>query len=172
VIAVGHSMGGTLVALLADRQPLLRGVVLVEANLVPVGPESSASAAGALALSEGRFDQWFADFARSAATEAAVGAGPARYVPSLRRADAETFGAACRELVAASAGDVAVRYAVLTLPRVYVVGSDVEPSHDDFLRLHGLEIEEIAEAGHSVMVGQPARFYGFLEAWVASALRR
>ena len=54
VVAVGHSMGGTVVTLLADARPDLRGVVLVDANLVPV--EASGSAAGARALSEGRFD--------------------------------------------------------------------------------------------------------------------
>jgi pimeloyl-ACP methyl ester carboxylesterase len=58
VVAVGHSMGGALAALLAGRAPV-QGVVLVEANLVPVGAGSSASAAGALARLEGRFDEWF-----------------------------------------------------------------------------------------------------------------
>jgi pimeloyl-ACP methyl ester carboxylesterase len=171
-VCVGHSMGGTLVALLADRQPVLRGAVLVEANLVAVSPETSASAAGAQALADGRFDEWFADFARSAQAQAPPAAGFARYMPSLRRADRETFAAACRELVAAAAGDVGIRYAGLARPRVYVVGSDPEPAHLDFLRRHGLEVEEIADAGHSVMVDQPARFYGFLEAWAASALSR
>jgi pimeloyl-ACP methyl ester carboxylesterase len=58
------------------------------------------------------------------------------------------------------------------MPRVYVVGSEVEPSHRDFLTRDGLEIEEIPDAGHSVMVDQPDRFYGFLESWVAAALSR
>src|SRR5262245_60921710 len=62
VVVVGHSMGGTIAALLADERPDLAGVVLVEATLVPVGPESSGSAAGAQASDEGRFDDWFEDF--------------------------------------------------------------------------------------------------------------
>src|SRR5262245_45495839 len=47
VVAVGHSMGGTVVALLAERAPLL-GAVLIEANLLRLGSDVSASAAGAL----------------------------------------------------------------------------------------------------------------------------
>ena len=55
------------------------------------------------------------------------------------------------------------------MPRVYVVGSDEEPAHVAFLAERGLELERIADAGHSVMVDQPAAF-GLLESWVAAAL--
>jgi pimeloyl-ACP methyl ester carboxylesterase len=170
VVAVGHSMGGTIAALLAARAPV-RGAVLVEANLVPVGPESSASAAGALARSEGQFDEWFDEFARQMEEAAADDASTARYVRSLERADRQTFGEACTELVAAAAG-VGERYADLSVPRVYVVGSDEEPAHIAFLEDHGLEIVRIADAGHSVTVDQPAAFYGFLESWVGGVVSR
>jgi pimeloyl-ACP methyl ester carboxylesterase len=170
VVAVGHSMGGTIAALLGERASL-RGAVLVEANLAPVGPESSASAAGALARSEGRFDEWFDEFARQMADAARDDAATARYVRSLARADREAFGEACAELVAAAAG-VGGHYADLTVPRAYVVGSDEEPAHIAFLEEHALEIVRIADAGHSVMVDQPAAFYGFLQSWVGGVLSR
>lgn len=169
VVAVGHSMGGTIVALLANARPDLRGVVLVDANLVPV---EASSAAGARALSEGRFDAWFADFERWAEDHASDDAGGARYVPALRRADPLTFAEACRELVAATARDVADRYAALPMPRVYVAGSEIDPAHAAFLHEHGLDVERIADAGHSVQVDQPGRFYSFLEGWAGAALGR
>ena len=145
-------------------------MVLIEANLLPLGPDVSASAAGALARSEGRFDDWFDAFTRWAGEHADDNAGAARYVPALARADRVTFGEACSELVAAATGGVGARYAELTMPRVYVVGSDEEPAHVAFLAERGLELERIADAGHSVMVDQPAAFYGLLESWVAAAL--
>ena len=170
VAAVGHSMGGALAGLLAGRAPV-RAAVLVEANLVPVGAESSASAAGALARLEGRFDEWFDEFTRWAREDAPDEAGWARYIPALARADRQTFGEACTELVAAAVV-VGERYAGLAVPRVYVVGRDEEPSHIAFIEERDLEIARIADAGHSVMVDQPVAFYGFLESWVAEALSR
>lgn len=170
VVAVGHSMGGTVTALLAERAPL-GGVVLVEANLLPLGPGVSASAAGALARSEGRFEAWFDDFARWVEEHAADDAGASRYVHSFSRVDRETFGEACSALVAATTGGVGPRYAALDVPRVYVVGGDEEPTHVAFVRDRDLELERVADAGHSVMVDQPTAFYGFLESWVELALR-
>lgn len=172
VVAVGHSMGGTLVAQTACDGAPLRGAVLVEANLAPTTPTTSASAAGALAVAEGRFDGWFAALERWAGEHADDGPADARFARSLRRADRETFAAACCELVAASAGDVASRFAALTLPRVYVLGDELEEEHADAVRRHGLDTRHIARAGHSVMIDQPERFYGFLAGWIDNAISR
>lgn len=170
VVAVGHSLGGTLAVLLAERAPL-RGLVLVEANLLPLGPEVSASAAGALARSEGRFDAWLDEFAVQVREHEGDDAGSARYVHTFPRADRDTFGEACAELAAAAAG-AAARYAALEVPRVYVVGSDEEPAHVAFLAERGLELERVADSGHSVMVDRPEAFYGFLDGWLAGVLSR
>jgi pimeloyl-ACP methyl ester carboxylesterase len=171
VAAVGHSLGGTVTALLAQRASL-RGIVLIEANLLPLGPEVSASAAGAHARAEGCFDEWFDGFAASVLEHASDDRGSALYVGSFARADREAFGEACEELVAATAGGVGQRYAELDVPRAYVVGSDEEPAHVTFLEANKLELVRIADAGHSVMVDQPEVFYGFLAGWLAAAFSR
>ena len=163
VVAVGHSMGGTLVGLLAEARPRLSGIVLVDANLLPV--EAAVSAAGARALAEGRFDEWFAELQQWSEEHAGDSPGHARYLPALRRADRRTFAEACRELVASTAGDFSERYATLPMPRVYVSGSETDPDHDAFLRTHGLEVECFPDAGHSIQVDQPGPFYAFLAGW-------
>lgn len=167
VVAVGHSMGGTLVGLLAEVRPGLRGIVLVDANLLPV--EAAVSAAGARALAEGRFDEWFADLHRWGEENADGNPGRSRYVPALRRADQRTYAEACRELVASTAGDFADRYAALPMPRVYIAGSETDPAHEVFLRTHGLALERIADAGHSIQVDRPEHFYAFLRSWTEAA---
>lgn len=168
VLAVGHSMGGTLVGLLAEVRPGLRGIVLVDANLLPV--EAAVSAAGARALAEGRFDEWFADLHQWAEENADGNPGRSRYLPALRRADQRTYAEACRELVASTAGDFADRYAALPMPRVYIVGSETDPAHEVFLETRGLALERLADAGHSIQVDQPERFYAFLRSWTDAAL--
>ncbi len=123
VAVVGHSMGGVVATLLAERHPeVLRSVVDVDGNLSPGDCAYSGEATGheLEAFVEEGFDRLRARvYALGADDEAHRG-----YWASLRLADPATFHLHALELVELSAAEeLAGRLAQLPMPVLYVAGS-------------------------------------------------
>ena len=172
-VVVGHSLGGVLGQLLAERHPdLVLALVDVDGNK-----------AGADAVFSGR--------AAAESLEAFVATGFERlreavyragrreraqrgYYASLRLADPRVFHRHSVDLVALSHGeDLARRLAALPMPKYYVAGAPGGASARslDLLRHAGVPTIAIAPAGHWPFLDQPVLFATLLRDLVEHALR-
>lgn len=123
VTLVGHSMGGVVGTMLAERAPeRIRAFLNVEGNVSPGDCVYSRHADGVDldAWLDGAFDRLVADVHRRGVDDLAH----AGYAASLRFCDPRTFHRNGRELVALSRAEgMAVRQAALPLPHRYLLGS-------------------------------------------------
>ncbi len=119
-ILVGHSMGGVIATLVAERSPV-RAVVNVDGNLTLGDCTFSARAAG-YSLDDFRahgFAQMRAAIYARGATEPAL----AGYHAAMVAAHADTLWANAKDLVRIStAGDLAPRFAALSCPHLFIAG--------------------------------------------------
>ena len=156
VVVLGHSMGGPIVTLLAERLPTVSGVVLLEGSLFP------DHAAGAVP---------FANVLEEVEAAASMDPTFGRYVISLRRADPATFDAGMQEIARyARDGDALRRFYGLSMPRVYVAGDEIARGDLDSLERNGVEIRRFPGAGHAVMFDEPDGFYAFLTKWATKVV--
>jgi pimeloyl-ACP methyl ester carboxylesterase len=151
VVVVGHSMGGVIGVLLAERHPArVSRLVDVDGNVSPGDcTYSSRADAGLAALCT------FVD--ELGATDAAHRG----YAASLRLADPATFLLHSRELVALSApGTMAERMARLPVPVTYVAGAPggACPRSRELLAAAGVPTIAIEPAGHWPFVDRPEAF--------------
>lgn len=160
VVTVGHSMGGVLALLLAERHPeKVRALVNVEGNITYdecsfSGPAAASSLEEFLAGGFDALRDWV--YRTGATSEAHRG-----YYASLRQADPWTFHAHSQELVALSrGGDLAERQRALAIPHVYVGGvpDGVSEGSLQILRAAEIPLVCIRSAGHWPFLDRAARF--------------
>jgi pimeloyl-ACP methyl ester carboxylesterase len=170
-ILVGHSMGGVLATLVAERAPV-RGIVDIDGNLTPGDCTFSAQASAYSAAdfaATGFTRMRDAVFAR-AATEL-----PLRgYYAAMVYAAPEIFHAHAADLVAMSArGDLAPRLAALRAPALFVAGvpGGVCAASRDALAAAGATWVGIEPAGHWVYLDQTDGFTARLAEFASAASR-
>ena len=168
VIPIGHSMGGVVALLLAERHPdLLDGVMDVDGNK-SLGDCTFSSQAACQSLD--RFEHGGFDELRSK-VYAAGGRDMAQrgYYASLRLCDPRVFHRHSVELVELSGReDLAIRLASLSLPKLYVAGQPggACARSMELLREAKVPCVAIAPSGHWPFLDQPDAFVAALAAFV------
>jgi pimeloyl-ACP methyl ester carboxylesterase len=159
-VVVGHSMGGVLGLLMADRHPsCVRALLDIDGNITLDDCRYSGAAA--------RWD--LEDFVRSGfdhMREEIYRDGlddPAHrgYYASLRLADPRVFHRHARDLVALSAaGDLARRLASVSMPSRYLAGEPggASPRSVEALRAAGVPRSTVTPSGHWPFIDQPEAF--------------
>jgi pimeloyl-ACP methyl ester carboxylesterase len=170
VVLAGHSMGGVLGLLLAERHPeQVRAFVDIDGN---VSPDDCTFSRQAVAQDLAAFAAGGFDALRDRVYAAGVDAPAQRgYYASLRQAQPATFHRHSRELVQWSAeGMLAARRTVLPCPRVYIAGAPGGASETSRrqLAVAGMPVVEISPSGHWPFVDQPDRFVDVLVSFLAS----
>ena len=161
VVVAGHSMGGIVALLLAERhRSLVRGVVDIDGNK---SPEDCSFSGQAVEQDVGDFVAGGFDALRGRVYEAGVDDPAQRgYYASLRQADPVAYHLNSGELVAmaAKAGDLAGRLAALSCPRVYIAGAPrgVCAESRRLLEEARVPVLEVAPSGHWPFVDQPDTF--------------
>jgi pimeloyl-ACP methyl ester carboxylesterase len=163
-VVVGHSMGGVVGLLMAERRPeSVRLLVDVDGNKSPDDCVYSGQA--------GRYDlETFTavgfDEMRARIHDRGIGDTAQRgYYVSLRLADPATFHRNSLELVEMSASlDLAARLAALPIPKVYVAGQPdgVSAVSRELLHASRVKVMEISPSGHWPFIDQPVDFLGVL----------
>lgn len=158
VIVIGHSMGGVLAQLLAERTPL-RAIINIDGN-VSLGDCTFSGRAAAMDeeyFARAGFDElrdWVFDIA-----------GPSQalrgYYASMRLSDPRVFHRHARDLIIYSqAEDLAARAAALPMPSLYVAGvpDGACERSKELLTAAGAHWLGIAQAGHWPFIDQPDSF--------------
>lgn len=168
VIAVGHSMGGVLGVLLAERHPdIVDGLVDVDGN-VSLG-DCTYSARAAAFDAAGFAARGFAEMCAYVDDRATTDRAHQGYARSIRLADPATFHLHARELVATSEAEtMGRRLSRLLVPVTYVAGSPGGACARSIELLDAARIRrvDVAPAGHWPFVDRPDE----LAAAVAAAL--
>jgi pimeloyl-ACP methyl ester carboxylesterase len=159
-VLVGHSMGGVIGVLLAERHPgALAALVDVDGNVSPGDCTYSGRAA---AYGDADFlTRGFSAMCAYVDERAPGDPAHASYALSIRLADPRTFHRHAADLVAVSAPeDMADRLARLPLPVTYIAGvpGGACLRSRDLLQSAGVRLVDIAPAGHWPFVDQPDRF--------------
>ncbi|MCA9674456.1 MAG: alpha/beta hydrolase [Kofleriaceae bacterium] len=161
-IVVGHSMGGVLAVLLAERHPdVVAQVVDVDGN-VSIGDCSFSGRAARLDV-DAFVDGGFADLRGFVWDGGATSEALRGYHASMCFADPRTFHRHARELVELSEPEtMAVRLAHLPVPVTYVAGAPdgACARSRELLDGAGVATIEIAPAGHWPFIDQPGVFAG------------
>ena len=158
-VLIGHSMGGVLGVLVAERAPaLVRGLVSVDGN---VSPGDAVFSSRAAAMTEDVFVNGggFARLCDELRAGAADSAALRGYVAALRFADPRTYHRHALDLVAISAPEtMATRLARLPMPAIYVAGvpDGACTRSRALLEAAGARWVGGEPAGHWVFVDQPA----------------
>ncbi|HTR52680.1 MAG TPA: alpha/beta fold hydrolase, partial [Kofleriaceae bacterium] len=121
-VVIGHSMGGVLATLVAERAPAaVRAIVNIEGN---VSPGDCVFSGRAVAYSESDFAaRGFAELRAWVGEQAATRPPMRGYEAAMAHASPHAFHRHARDLVALSAPeDLAARFANLRVPALYVAG--------------------------------------------------
>ena len=162
VVLVGHSMGGVVATMLAERLPLMvRGVIDVDGNLSVDDCTYSARAA-AQPLDEfvapgGGYSALQDDIYRAGVDDEALRG----YYVALRLADPRVYHAHSRELVSLSGAEgLAARLAALRAPKTYIAGVPRGASARslELLEERGVEWRGVEPSGHWPFLDQPDHF--------------
>jgi len=159
-VVVGHSMGGVVALLLAERHPEAVSLLVdVDGNISPDDCVFSSRAAryDLPAFLDGGFDRLRAEIHDKGVTDTAQRG----YYVSLRLADPRAYHLHSGELVRMSAArDLARRLAGLPLPKVYLAGvpGGVSASSRGQLQEAGVRIVDISPSGHWPFIDQPDDF--------------
>lgn len=159
-ILVGHSMGGVIGTLMAERHPdILAGFVDVEGNVSLGDCIFSGRVAGMdwPEFAESGFGRLLEAVYRRGADDAALRS----YFVSMRLADPRQFHLNSRELVEISEPEtMGQRLAALELPLHYVAGvpGGAAERSRELLDEHGIAWTAIEPSGHWPFIDQPDRF--------------
>jgi pimeloyl-ACP methyl ester carboxylesterase len=159
-VVVGHSMGGVLGVLLAERHPgAIAALIDVDGNVSPGDCTYSGRAA---AMPRDAFVAHGLDALRAFVAErAADDRAHAGYLRSLAEADAATLHQHAGDLVAFSAPeDGAARRAALAIPVAYVAGvpGGACARSKELLDRAGVTRHDVFPSGHWPFVDQPDAF--------------
>jgi pimeloyl-ACP methyl ester carboxylesterase len=156
-VVVGHSMGGVLGVMLAERHPdLVSGLVNIDGNV----SEGDCTFSGAAAAEDietfvrSGFDRLRETVRLAGATDPAH----AGYWASLRLADPATFHLHSRSLLEISRSEkMPVRMTRLACPVVYVAGVPGGACGRtlELLRAAEVDVEEVEPAGHWPFIDRP-----------------
>jgi pimeloyl-ACP methyl ester carboxylesterase len=164
-VLVGHSMGGLVALLFAERyDALVNGFVNVEGNLAP---EDCFFSRAATQTDFHRFaTTTFLELKRSLVHSPQV--GRRKYAVNLERASAKAYFEYSPSLVAYSDhGNLIQRYIDLKIPKLFVYGSENRRlSYLPRLKEHGCELNEIPRSGHFPFHDNPAAFYRTIAAFL------
>jgi pimeloyl-ACP methyl ester carboxylesterase len=171
-VLVGHSMGGVLALLMAERAPAaLAAIVNIDGN-ISLGDCTFSGKAAALSLPEmlaGGFDRL-----REAIYADGANAPELRgYYAALRFADPATYHRHACDLVALSTPEtLARRLAALTVPATFLAGvpGGICERSRDLLTTAGARWVAVEPAGHWVYADQPARCAEVIAAVAAAAV--
>jgi len=171
VIAVGHSMGGVVALLLAERHPqLVSRVIDIDGNKTSADCvfSSQALAMGREAFLEGGFDEMRNSIYNKGIDDTALRG----YYVSLRLADPRSYYRHSDDLVKMSAsGDLAGRLGKLQIPVSYIAGfpgGASEPSRK-LLRESGVRLMDIKPSGHWPFIDQEDKFLLAMQESLSSA---
>ena len=164
---VGHSMGGVLATLVAERAQV-RAVIDVDGNLSPGDCTFSAEASS---YSEDAFcAHGFAELRIGVYEDGVASAELRTYFAALSLASPIAFYRHARELVELSGGGtLAPRLAALRAPTLFVAGvpEGICAASRALLDQHGIRWVGIEPAGHWVYVDQPQRFANELTQFIS-----
>lgn len=164
VVLVGHSMGGVIALLLAERYPsLVAALVDVDGNksLGDCSFSGPAARSSLDAFVGGGFD----DLRDTVFEQGKTARAQRGYYASLRMCDPLVFHGHATELVELSRGErLAARLAALPIPKLYVAGQPggACPRSVELLNAHGVPWIGIEPAGHWPFIDQPDAFVDVL----------
>ncbi len=165
-IVVGHSMGGVLATMLAEREVPL-AVVNIDGN-ISRGDCTFSGAAAAYNLEEFRARGFAA--MRDAVYRDGLEKPPLRgYHAAMCNASPDVFyGHACDLVAMSEREDLAPRFAALRIPRLYIAGvpDGICPRSRELLAAHDVRWIGIEPAGHWVYLDQPDAFAAAVAALV------
>ena len=167
-VLIGHSMGGVLATLVAERAPV-RAVIDIDGNLSRGDCTFSAQAA-AYALED--FIAHGLATMRAEVFARAVAEAPLRaYHAAMVFASPEVFHGHALDLITRSEpADLAARLAQLRAPALFVAGvpGGICTRSRELLTAHGVCWVGVEPAGHWVYVDQPDRFVAEVVAFLAT----
>lgn len=141
---IGHSMGGVVAALLAERHPeLVRRLVVVDTYLGEHRPDPADIAWQVADHTEAEFlaEGWAATLDR---------AGPF-WAATMRLAGPEALYRSFVDLIKGDRPPTGQALARLTIPRTYLHRADGEPPPAD-LAASGVSVVAIPDCGHNIMI--------------------
>ncbi len=152
---VAHSMGGLIAIILASERPdLVRRLVVAEPNLVPTRRPRL----------EGHTEQTFVTegFAR------ALAAVDPHWAATMRLADPLALYRSERSLGEVDEPTMKDLLRALNVPCTYIKGSlSGETAHERAVQSTGIAVIEVADAGHNMMLDNPAAFVSALRTALA-----
>ncbi|MFF7995353.1 alpha/beta fold hydrolase [Kitasatospora xanthocidica] len=153
VEVVGHSMGGAIAIVLADRHPgLVSRLVMVDANLDPIDPDRRRPGSSGIA------GYTEAEFLAGGRAEVAERVGPFWWA-TMRLAGPEAVYRSACHLARATRPTMRELLLGLDIPRTFLhPAEDGELAGADGLRAAGVRVVAVPDCGHNIMLDNPDGF--------------
>jgi len=152
-IVVGHSMGGAIAVLLAAKHPaLVSHLISAEGSLDP-GPGFVSGPISSMTEEE------FASFGHPEFVRKILLAGSPDYAGTVRAADPVALHRSAVSLIAERRPTYRELLYRMNIPRAFLFGEQSLPDPDvERLRVEGVDVRIIANAGHNMMADHPQGF--------------